>query len=85
MVVYEFAFVFDDFGIDESNKIGIFLVIHIFADDNDALIVAELGGGHSGGKFELVFFFPIFAGSAHLRDNIFNFRCDLANFGGLLA
>ena len=60
MVADEFAFLLDDFGVDEGDKIGVFLVVEVFADDDDALVVTELGSSHGGREFKFVFFFPIF-------------------------
>ena len=44
-----FAFGFDNFGIQESSEVGIVFVIHVFANNNDALIVAKLWCSHRGG------------------------------------
>lgn len=80
-----FAFVFDDFGVDEGDEIGVFLFVHVFADDDNALVVAQLRGGESGGEFEFVGFFPVEGGLAHFGDNVEDFRGDLADFGGFFA
>lgn len=79
------AFVFDDFWVDQGDEIGIFLVVHVFADDDDAFVVAELGSGHGGGEFEFVGFFPIFGGFAHPRNDVSDFWGDLTDFGGFFA
>ena len=85
VVGFWLAFVFDNFRVDEGDEIRVFLVVHIFADDDNAFVIAELGGGHSGGEFEFVLFFPIFGGFAHFGDDGFNFRGNLSDFGGLFA
>ena len=36
----EFAFVFDDFGVDEGDEVGVLFFAHVFADDDDALVDA---------------------------------------------
>ena len=58
VVGLRFAVGFDDFGVDEGGK-GVFgLVLKIVADDDDALVDAELGGGHGGGEFIGVLLLP---------------------------
>ena len=54
-----FAVGFDDFGVDEGGE-GVFgFVLEVVADDDNALVDAELGGGHGGRELVGVLFFPL--------------------------
>ena len=52
----------------------VFFVVEVVANDDDADVFAELGGGHSGGKLVFVDFFPVERGFDHFFDNIFDSR-----------
>lgn len=77
-----FAASFDDAGVNEGGEAIFFLIFEIVANDNNALIKAELGSGHGGGKLIRVFFFPIKRSFDHLVDDFFGFGVD---FGDLLG
>ena len=79
------AFVFDDFWVDQGDEIGIFFVVHVFTDDDDTFVVAELRGSHGSGELKLVFFFPVFGSFAHFCNNVEDFGGDLADFGRFFA
>ena len=53
-----FAVGFDNFGVDEGGEGVLGFVLEVVADDDDALVDAELGGGHGGGELVGVLFLP---------------------------
>lgn len=67
------AFGADNFGVDQGNKGRVRLIVGIFANDDNAAVVAELGGSHGGRDFKFVFIFPSERRSNHLVDDFFGF------------
>ncbi len=63
----------------------VFFVIEIVANDNNAFINAELGGGHGGRKFKFVLLFPVSAIFAHGSDNVLDLFVDSADLGRFLT
>ncbi len=82
---FDFAFGADDFGVDESGKMVIGFVIEVVADNDNALVDAELRGGHGGRKFVGVLFFPFEGFCDHVANDFLGFGGDFANFGGFSA
>lgn len=85
IVSLDFAFGADDFGVNEGSEMTVLLVVKVVADDNDALVDAELGRSHGGREFIRVLFFPVERTFNHIRNNRAGFVGDLANFGGFGA
>lgn len=82
---FDFAFGADDLRIDESSKMVIGFVVEVVADNNNALVDAELRGGHGGRKFVGVLFFPFERFCDHVANDFLGFGGDFANFGGFSA
>lgn len=82
---FDFAFGADDFGVDEGGKMVIGFVVEVVADNDDALVDAELRGGHGGRKFVGVLFFPFEGFCDHVANDFLGFGGDFANFGGFSA
>ena len=70
VILLELTVGFDDFWVEKSGEIAIFLVVEIVADDDDAAIEAELRGGHGGGKLKRMLLLPIERRLAHSGDNL---------------
>ena len=68
-VAFDFAFGFDNFGVDESGESFVFLVVEVVTDDNDAAVKAELWRSHSSGKLVGVGFFPLKGSLTHFGDD----------------
>ena len=80
-----FAVGFDDFGVDEGGE-GVFgFVFEVVADDNNALVDAELGGGHGGGELVGVLLFPLQGSGGHIGDDLVGFVGDFVDTAGFLA
>ena len=80
-----FAVGLDDFGVDEGGE-GVFgFILEVVADDNNALVDAELGGGHGGGELIRVLFFPFQGSGGHIGDDLVGFIGDFADTAGFLA
>ena len=80
-----FTFLFDDFWVDKGSEGSICFVIHTVADNNQALVNAELRGSHSGRELVGVRFFPFEAGIDHCLDHIFNFIGNIVDLLRLLT
>ena len=80
IVFFGLAFGFDDFWVNKSGKIGVFLIFEIVANDNDAAVKTELGSGHGGRKFVWMVFFPCQRSLAHFSDDIKSFVGDMIDF-----
>ncbi len=65
----DFAFGFDDFGVDEGGEGFVFLVVEVVTDDDNAAVEAELRRSHGGGEFVRVGFFPFEGSLAHFGDD----------------
>lgn len=85
VIIEGFSVGFDNFGVNKGNKVGVFFLRHIFADDDDAFVVAELGGGEGGGKLKFVFIFPGKRGVDHIFDNVVDFIIEDVDLGGFLT
>ncbi len=85
MVFFDFAFGADDFGVDQSGERLIVFVLKVVADDDDALIDAELRSGHGGGKFVRMLLFPLQGILNHIVDDSVGFVGDFADAGRFLA
>ncbi len=64
-----FAFGFDDFWVDEGGEGLVLFVVEVVADDDNAAVEAELGGGHGRREFIGVVFFPFERSLAHFGDD----------------
>lgn len=81
-----FASGFNNFGVDKSGEGGgVVFLLHFVADDDNADVGADLRGGHGGGDFMGVGFFPVEGEGAHMSDYGFDTFVNLANFLGLFA
>lgn len=85
MVFFDFAVCLDDFRIDKGGEGGVFLVVEVITNNNDTLINAELSGGHSGGEFVRVVFFPVKGAFYHVGNNLASFVGDFGDLRGLGA
>ena len=80
-----FAVGLDDFGVDEGGE-GVFgFVLEVVADDDNALVDAELGSGHGGGELVGVLLLPLQGGGGHIGDDLVGFIGDFADTAGFLA
>ena len=59
VIFFDFTFGLDDFGVNQGSKGGVVFIIHVVPNDNNALILANLRGGHGGRELKGVRFFPI--------------------------
>lgn len=80
VVFFDFAVGFYDLWVNQGGERGVFLVVEVVADDDNSLVDAELGGGHGGGEFVRVIFFPVEGTLYHVGDNLAGF---VGNFGDL--
>jgi len=85
IVTGDFAFGFDDFGIDEGGEGVIGFIIEIIAYQNDALVNSELRGGNGGRKFIGVGLFPFEGGFKHVSNNLVGFVSNLIHLTGFLT
>lgn len=80
-----FTFLFDYFWVYEGREGSICFVVHAVADNDEALIDAELRGSHSGRELVGMRFFPFEAGIDHCLDHIFNFISNIVDLLRLLT
>ena len=85
VVAQDATFGFDDDGVDKGNKVVVAFFVKIFADKNNAAVIAELRCGDCGREFVLVFFFPCQRSLGHLTDNLADFVVDFGDRGRYLA
>lgn len=85
VVFFEFAVGLDDFWVDEGGEVQVFLVVEVVTDDDDAAVEAELGGGHGGGEFKGVRFFPSDGSLAHFGDDVGDFGSDFIDLAAFLT
>lgn len=85
VINFFFTFGTDDLGVDEGGEMLVFFVVEVVADDDNALVDAELRGGHSSREFVGVVFLPVEGAFNHIRNNRAGFVGDFTNFDGFGA
>lgn len=80
-ISFGLAFGADDLGVDEGGEVIVGFVFEIIADDNNALVNAELWRSHGGRKLIRMLLFPLEGASNHIANNFAGFVGDFANFG----
>ncbi len=78
----DFAFGFDDLGVNEGGEGILGFVVEVVANDDDALINAHLRGGHGGREFVRMSLFPVERKFDHVGNNFMGFISDVMNLGG---
>ncbi len=68
LIFVDFALGADDFGVDKGSEMLVVFIVEVVTDDDNALILAHLRGGHSGRKFVRVLSFPSQGSGAHVGD-----------------
>lgn len=85
LVDLRFAFSANDFWVDESGKRLIIFIIEVVANNNNALVLAKLGGGHGSRKLVRVLIFPVKRGGNHVGNKFASFVGNFVDFGGFVA
>ncbi len=85
MLLDEFAFGADDFWVNESGESLLIFVVEIVADDDNALVNANLRGCHGSGKFIGMLIFPIQRKRNHIGDDLMSLVGDGADASRFLT